>query len=85
MILLARAGIFNQQRTAPNNVWEDTADSSARRRELATATGGASEQSSKMSMLAELFRPPFEIMFQGAWEKAREDGKDCQHTRPCHL
>jgi hypothetical protein len=69
MILLARAGIFNQQRTAPNNVWEDTADSSARRRELATATGGASEQSSKMSMLAELFRPPFEIMFQGAWEK----------------
>lgn len=57
-------------------MWDNTADSSARRRELATATGGASEQSSKMNMLAELFRPPFEIMFQGTWEKARDMGKD---------
>jgi hypothetical protein len=71
----ARAGIFNQ-RTAPSNVWDNTADSSARRRELATATGGASEQSSKMNMLAELFRPPFELMYQGSWEKARDMGKD---------
>lgn len=70
-----RAGIFNQ-RTTQTNVWDTTADSSARRRELATATGGASEQSSKMNMLAELFRPPFEIMYQGAWEKARDMGKE---------
>ena len=71
----ARAGIFNQ-RTTPSNVWDNSADSSARRRELATATGGASEQSSKMNMLAELFRPPFELMFQGTWEKARDMGKE---------
>jgi len=70
-----RAGIFNQQ-TTQTNVWDTTTDSSTRRRELATATGGASEQSSKMSMLAELFRPPFEIMYQGSWEKARDMGKD---------
>ncbi|CAA9964696.1 ubx domain protein [Pyrenophora teres f. maculata] len=70
-----RAGIFNQQ-TTQTNVWDNTTDSSTRRRELATATGGASEQSSKMSMLAELFRPPFEIMYQGPWEKARDMGKD---------
>lgn len=70
-----RAGIFNQQSTT-SNVWDDSADSSNRRRELATATGGASEQSSKMNMLAELFRPPFEIMYQGSWEKARDMGKD---------
>ncbi|RMZ72757.1 putative UBX5 UBX (ubiquitin regulatory X) domain-containing [Pyrenophora seminiperda CCB06] len=70
-----RAGIFNQQ-TTQTNVWDATTDSSTRRRELATATGGASEQSSKMSMLAELFRPPFEIMYQGSWEKARDIGKD---------
>jgi hypothetical protein len=70
-----RAGIFNQ-RTTHNNVWDDSTDSSARRRELATATGGASEQSSKMNMLAELFRPPFEIMYQGSWETARDMGKD---------
>lgn len=71
----ARAGIFNQQ-TTQTNVWDNTADSSARRRELATATGGASEQSSKMNMLAELFRPPFELMYQGSWEKARDMGRE---------
>jgi len=70
-----RPGIFNQQTSRPS-VWDNTADSSARRRELATATGGASEQSAKMNMLAELFRPPFEIMFQQSWEKARDMGKD---------
>jgi hypothetical protein len=73
---LGRTGIFNQRPTAQNNVWDSSTDSSARRRELATATGGASEQSSKMSMLAELFRPPFELMYQGTWEKARDMGKD---------
>lgn len=70
-----RPGIFNQ-RNAQSAVWADNGDSSARRRELATATGGASEQSSKMNMLAELFRPPFEIMFQQPWEKARDMGKE---------
>ncbi|KAF1836615.1 UBX domain-containing protein 7 [Decorospora gaudefroyi] len=70
-----RAGIFNQH-TTHTNVWDNTTDSSVRRRELATATGGASEQSSKMNMLAELFRPPFEIMFQASWEKARDEGKE---------
>jgi hypothetical protein len=72
---LGRTGIFNQRPTQ-GNVWDNSADSSARRRELATATGGASEQSSKMNMLAELFRPPFELMYQGAWEKARDMGKE---------
>jgi hypothetical protein len=70
-----RPGIFNQ-RTNQTSVWEDAGDSSARRRELATATGGASEQSSKMNMLANLFRPPFELMFQQPWEKARDMGKE---------
>lgn len=71
----SRPGIFNQRNTQ-TSVWSDTGDSSARRRELATATGGASEQSSKMNMLAELFRPPFEIMFQQPWDKARDLGKE---------
>ncbi|KAJ8106686.1 hypothetical protein OPT61_g9376 [Boeremia exigua] len=70
-----RVGIFNQ-RTAQNSVWDESADAEARRRELATSTGGASEQSAKMNMLAELFRPPFEMMYQGSWEKARDMGKD---------
>ena len=29
-----------------------------------------------MNMLAELFRPPFEIMYQGPWDKARDMGKE---------
>jgi len=70
-----RPGIFNQ-RTNQTSVWDDASDSSTRRRELATATGGASEQSSKMNMLANLFRPPFELMFQQSWEKARDMGKE---------
>ena len=57
-------------------MWDDAADAEARRRELATSTGGASEQSAKMNMLAELFRPPFEMMYQGTWEKARDMGKE---------
>jgi hypothetical protein len=58
-------------------VWdESTGDSSARRRELATATGGASETSSKSNMLAQMYRPPFEIMYQRSWDQARDEGKE---------
>ncbi|KAF2876822.1 hypothetical protein BDV95DRAFT_602783 [Massariosphaeria phaeospora] len=71
-----RPGIFNQ-RTGQTSVWDNPSESSARRRELlSTATGGASETSSKMNMLAELFRPPFELMFNQSWDNARDTGKD---------
>ncbi|KAF2109063.1 hypothetical protein BDV96DRAFT_605145 [Lophiotrema nucula] len=71
-----RPGIFNQQ-SGHASVWDnERGDTSARRRELATATGGASESSSKSNMLAEMYRPPFEIMFQQSWDKARDEGKD---------
>ncbi|KAF2792717.1 UBX domain-containing protein 7 [Melanomma pulvis-pyrius CBS 109.77] len=74
--LPGRPGIFNQ-RTTQTSVWDSAgADSSARRRELATATGGASESSNKSNMLAELYRPPFELMFQQSWDKARDEGKE---------
>ncbi|KAF2178558.1 hypothetical protein K469DRAFT_642456 [Zopfia rhizophila CBS 207.26] len=72
-----RPGIFNQQRTSQTSVWENDANNgSARRRELATATGGASETSSKSNMLAEMYRPPFELMFHQSWDKARDEGKE---------
>jgi hypothetical protein len=70
-----RPGIFNQQ-TSQTAVWDDSGDSSARRRELATATGGASETNSKSNMLAQMYRPPFEIMFQRSWDQARDEGKE---------
>ena len=75
-LIVQRPGIFNQQQTRQTSVWDDSADSSARRRELATATGGASDSSSKANMLAEMYRPPFDIMFNRPWDSARDEGKD---------
>jgi hypothetical protein len=58
------------------SIWDETADANTRRQGLAEATGGASEASSKAARLAELFRPPFELMRQVPWDVARENGKD---------
>jgi hypothetical protein len=70
----ARPGVFNQ-RPVPS-IWDEGANPSARRQGLAQATGGASEQSSKAARLAELFRPPFELMNQIPWDDARDKGKE---------
>ncbi|PNS20519.1 hypothetical protein CAC42_5969 [Sphaceloma murrayae] len=67
-----RPGIFNQQHTS---VWDDENPDIARRN-LARATGGASEASSKSTLLAELFRPPVDLICPLSWEDAREDGKE---------
>jgi hypothetical protein len=71
---IGRAGVFNQ-RPIPS-IWDESADPDTRRRGLAQATGGASEQSSKAARLAELFRPPFELMSQIPWDDARDKGKE---------
>jgi hypothetical protein len=72
--MIGRAGVFNQR--AVPSIWDDTADPATRRQGLAQATGGASEASSKNARLAELYRPPFEIMRQMSWDAARELGKE---------
>ncbi|KAK2626632.1 hypothetical protein QTJ16_003807 [Diplocarpon rosae] len=70
----ARLGVFNQ---APvPSIWDEAADTAARREGLAQATGGASESSSKNARLAELFRPPFELMHQLPWDAARDKAKE---------
>lgn len=74
MVFAARSGVFNQ-RPVPS-MWDETADPETRRQGMAEATGGASEASSKAARLAELFRPPFELMRQLPWEDAREAGKE---------
>ncbi|KAF7593378.1 hypothetical protein BBP40_011567 [Aspergillus hancockii] len=67
-----RPGIFNQ--TDTSSIW--TGDGEASRREaLSVATGGASDASSKSNMLAEMYRPPFEIMSRLPWDLAREEGR----------
>lgn len=71
-------GIFNQR--SSRSVWDESEVSSAERHHrLAEATGGASESSSKSTRLAEMFRPPFEIIsplnLEDARAEAREDEK----------
>lgn len=70
-----RHGIFNQA-TAPS-IWNN-ADGrpDAHRDQLARATAGASEASSKSNLLAEMYRPPFELMSRLPWDQARQEGKD---------
>ncbi|BCR87626.1 DNA-protein crosslink repair co-factor UBX5 [Aspergillus chevalieri] len=68
-----RPGIFNQRDTS--SIWVEDSDQANRER-LAAATGGASETSNKSSMLAEMYRPPFEIMSRLPWDAAREEGRD---------
>lgn len=73
--VLARPGIFNQRATSAS-LWEDTSsDPNSRRRVLSQATGGASETSSKASMLAEMYRPPVELISRLPWDDARQEGK----------
>jgi hypothetical protein len=71
---LDRPGIFNQRDTA--SVWTGEGEEDAHRERLAAATGGASEASNKSNMLAELYRPPFEIMSRLPWDLAREEGRE---------
>lgn len=48
----------------------------AARRRLAEATGGASERSPKSHALAEMYRPPYEIIEHLSLDDARESAKD---------
>ena len=66
-----RPGIFNQ-RPVSNSVWVDEDERAA----LARSTAGASEASRKNNQLAEMYRPPFELMTRATWDEARTQGKD---------
>ncbi|OAX80002.1 hypothetical protein ACJ72_05673 [Emergomyces africanus] len=69
-----RPGIFNQ-RPISSSIWNQD-DSSSHRTSLSEATGGASNASGKSSMLAEMYRPPFEIMSKLPWDLARDEGRE---------
>ncbi|KAL8675325.1 MAG: hypothetical protein Q9168_000282 [Polycauliona sp. 1 TL-2023] len=70
-----RPGIFNQSTTA--SIWNEESSSSADPRDrLSRATAGASDASSKSRTLAEMYRPPFELMSRLPWDQARQQGKE---------
>ncbi|KAL1302020.1 hypothetical protein AAFC00_002470 [Neodothiora populina] len=68
-----RPGIFNQ-RVEPS-VWDNN-DPEAQRQARARMTGGASEQSNKTNLLAQLFQPPVDIMSTLSFTEARDEGKE---------
>jgi hypothetical protein len=71
-----RAGIFNQRNEA--SIWseDNPEDPEAHRRVLSRATGGASEATSKSNLLADLFRPPFDLISSISISVARDEGKE---------
>ena len=74
-----RPGIFNQQPVQSSAaIWDsEPPSSSSRRHNLSRATGGASDASSKSNMLAEMYRPPFELISpRRTWEGVRAEGKE---------
>ncbi|KAI9042271.1 DNA-protein crosslink repair co-factor UBX5 [Aspergillus affinis] len=73
-----RPGIFNQRDSASIWTGDDDEDERTRRERLSAATGGASDSSNKSNMLAEMYRPPFEIMSRLPWDLARQEGRDTE-------
>ncbi|KAF2209871.1 hypothetical protein CERZMDRAFT_46330 [Cercospora zeae-maydis SCOH1-5] len=71
----AAPGIFNQRDS--RSIWnsDDPSDPEAHRRALARATGGSSEQSARANQLAELFRPPVDLITPLSLADARDEGK----------
>lgn len=74
----SRAGIFNQRNEA--SIWseDDPENPEAHRRVLSRATGGASDATSKSNLLADLFRPPFDLITPIPISAARDEGKETE-------
>ncbi|KAL9096200.1 MAG: hypothetical protein Q9165_001723 [Trypethelium subeluteriae] len=66
-----RPSIFNQQ----PSVWENNEEMPNPRVPIDT-TGGSTLPTSKANMLAEMYRPPFDIMSRVSWDAARDEGKE---------
>ncbi|KAK3066402.1 UBX domain protein Ubx2, partial [Teratosphaeriaceae sp. CCFEE 6253] len=74
----AHTGIFNQAQS--NSIWaqDDPANPELQRQVLSRATGGASDTSAKLNLLAELFKPPIDLITRLPWAEARDEGKETQ-------
>ena len=74
----AAPGIFNQRETASIWAQDDPNNPEVHRQVLSRATGGASEQTSKSNLLADLFRPPFDLISPLPFSAARDEGKETE-------
>ena len=66
-------GIFNQ-RPGSSSIWNQ--ESSMRGTEYLQNTRAPTGASDKHTLLAEMYRPPFDLMSRLSWEDARTEGKD---------
>lgn len=71
-------GIFNQRES--RSIWanDDPSNPDIHNEVLSRATGGASDTTSKANLLADLFRPPFDLISPRSFSDARDDGKEDQ-------
>lgn len=72
----AGPGIFNQRDSS--SIWaeDDPNNPEVHRQVLSRATGGASDQTAKSNLLADLFRPPFDLISHLPFSGAREEGRE---------
>jgi UBX domain-containing protein 7 len=57
-------------------MWNNRDDGMNEHSVLAESTGGASESSSRSNLLAKMFQPPWDLMYKGDWDSAREEGRE---------
>ncbi|KAK3621600.1 UBX domain protein Ubx2 [Elasticomyces elasticus] len=72
------SGIFNQAHSSSIWAQDDPSNPDVHRSVLSRATGGASDTSAKSNLLAELFKPPIDLICRLPWSEAREEGKETE-------
>ena len=72
----ARPGIFNQSESTSIWAQDDPNNPQVHREVLSRATGGVSDETTKSNLLADLFRPPFDLISRLQWSDARDEGKE---------
>lgn len=59
-----------------SSIWADREAAMSSQERLSRATGGASDANSRSNLLAEMFRPPFEIITRLPFDLARDEGRE---------
>lgn len=70
-------GIFNQRQE--DSIWNEESTTPAPpslRDHLLQQSAPQSRPQNTSTLLAQMYRPPFEIMYKDSWEEARAEGKE---------
>ena len=71
------AGVFNQQQE-DTSIWNDDSESTREisREQSRRATDGGAQTSNTHTLLAQMYRPPFELISPLSWDDARSQGRE---------